>query len=462
MTAFFAVQFHVNLTDMMETLADNAGGLSNSEIVMLLEWAETYTGNVASLFEGAERLMQPPVSETLRPLVSVYCSRSREMMSMWSSNIMRREMRSPPTTIGTKYYSPGGVDLFQIVGSQISAVLRDEDMVGTIKASLLGALMEESGAVLKSFAESQAEYAREVSAERGGGALERLCALANNQLRSYKETVELAEQTSELMYTYLDLDEAAAAFLESATAAVSGIADVVFVDISGELQRLFASSAVEEVEEAAATIVATFEDYYGDLRLWLEKSMWKELAVQALDQFAVRFVCALLCARPSMSPEILIGALPEVVDDVLGALRVEGVDAQKTEAGTRAIDSMLALARAPPGELAREYEDVLVVEGPVELKVIESLLDGPRREEFEGGERKETVAECEEVLASYVGERRARGEEVEMPEGSVWGRVHRSVQRAKGWTKLRGRKTTIASASALLTPKRTPRREPKD
>ena len=445
LTTMFAVRFHVNLTYLMETVAGNANSLSNSEIVTLLEWAETYTSNVSSLFEGSEKMMQPPVSETLRPLINEYSSRSRDMMAAWSQNVLKREMETAPSQIGSKYYTPGGIDLFQIVGSQISAVLRDEDLFGSIKASLLGPLIAESGTVLKQFAESQAAFASRVSRERGDRCLERLCALANNQLRSYKESVELAEQTAELMYTYLDLDEAASSFLECASAAIGGIVDVVYVDIVSELRRLFTQcSDAEEAAEVSATIVATFEDYYGDLKSWLEKSMWKQLAVASFERFAVQFIAVYLASSPSMPKDVLVDVLPDVVEEAVAALSVDDVDTEKVEPSMRALSSIMRLASASPTKIAAAYDDILLEDAPVEVKVIESLFEGPRRQEVEPADVQEIVAACTEVF-----EDRKKDATTEVTEDSVWGRVHQSIQKAKGWNKLRRKKTTLVVASSF-------------
>ena len=444
LTKLIPLRFHANLTELMECVAENATSLSNAEIIILLEWGETYTMNVSSLFEGAEALLHPPVSETLRPLITAYCDRSRDLMAQWSNNILKRENETAPQQIGKKWYSPGGVDLFAIVGSQISAVLRNEDIIGTIKASLLGPLIAETGGVLKTFAEKQREYAMNLSVERGPMCLEKLVACANNQLRSYKENVELAEQAAELMFTYLDLDESANAFLETGTAAVSGIVDVMFVDIDSELNRLFGQcTSEEECKEVCGTIVATFEDYYGDLKSWLEKSMWKQLIMIAFEKFVIQFVAIFLCSKLSIEAVQLFEVINEIVDDITMALSVPDVDQGKIAESVKPLNSFLLVATAPAEYISIEFEKLLHQEGPIELKIIESLCDGPRRQDMEPAQSQEIVSECKEIYSSYVDKMRDQNLETEFAEDTIWGRIHSSIQRKGGWGKLRRRKTTL-------------------
>ncbi|KIY92823.1 hypothetical protein MNEG_15140, partial [Monoraphidium neglectum] len=193
--------------------------------------------------------------------------------------------------------TPGAVDFFRILNENV-AVLEDISRGEVLYAAACRALK-----VMRDFTASQQAYL-----SKGGLPLEMLCALLNNNVEAYGQSLEFTEHSLlEAPYAgKLDVEETCRSFLEVAKSMAGAISAEVMRDagLGDQFGRLYSHSDWV-AGTTTATILATLQDYFGDISTFVEPGFAKRVAELVLEELVRRYAAALVLAPPPASDLVL-------------------------------------------------------------------------------------------------------------------------------------------------------------
>jgi exocyst complex component 3 len=139
--------------------------------------------------------------------------------------------------------------------------------------------------------------------------LENLCALINNNLRCYELSSELSSSTlealSENYAEQVNFEDTCKGFLEVAKEAVLQTVGVIFEDPG--VQDLLAKVYQKDWMDGMVTeyLVATFADYFGDVKLYVEERSFRRFVESCLEETIVVYVDHLLSQKNYIKEEMV-------------------------------------------------------------------------------------------------------------------------------------------------------------
>jgi hypothetical protein len=330
----------------LAALAAAPDALSNDDILALLAWVQSVEAeeeeeedndddadadaDAAAFADEEEARAQPaaPLRRCVAGLRAVYVARSGDALRAWTRNIMARDAATPPqrtvaagdasssASASGVFLTAAPVDIFRLVHEQARVVA---------DARAGDALCDDVAAmhlsVLDDYAAALAAAARAAGDAGAPGALEALCAAANNAAlcgRKMEEEFALGGVASRALSPTTPsvsvADRAAAtsaAFASAAAAALHRLSEIVFWDVEAVLWRLFTaerynssamssatSSASEGTHPALRAALATLDDYFADFAAFLLPPVCATLRAEAAKRAAVTFAALLLTGAP--------------------------------------------------------------------------------------------------------------------------------------------------------------------
>ena len=317
--------------------------VSNAAILAALGWVPWYfqTLRLKYKIEAPEEL-QPPLSTAADALLASYVERTRRSLKTWADNIARADATLEPTADANgRLSSPAFVDVMRLVSDQVrlvqdvngklllevgaagmDAFLRfQQQLMKAVKAPL-----EDEGAQAKGRrrhgrsrsgdADSTLDaYAHEeqMRAELLELALARMASMANSCLVAASEMVPYAESIARMLqgphalaaFSLMDARAVARAFAETAAAASDRSADIVLHDIIAKLlPELFTDrwARANAADSVVGSMVATLEDYSGDLRRFMDPPVFTATMNACLEKTVVGYLGALVLKTPRALP----------------------------------------------------------------------------------------------------------------------------------------------------------------
>lgn len=230
-------------------------------------------------------------------LTDKYIERMRQQLNTWFTNILQADMSDEPKvgddgTIST----PGAVDFFRVVNAQVNVV---EDIS---KGDMLLKTGQMAVRVMRDFQDAERRYLE------GELSVEMVCAMVNNNVRCYNESMEFAERVEDSLDDdhkgLLDIEEQCRGFLElakSATALLvkSIFSDTAFVDLFSKL----CCSDDWKQGTITASILATLGDYLADFKRMLEEAFFKRLCEMSLEEGVAHFMAAVVTFTRAITEE---------------------------------------------------------------------------------------------------------------------------------------------------------------
>ena len=298
-----AGEYRQHLLSTLDFVGLCSANLANEDILQVVAWVGRASGALRALGLPEDEASLGPGAGLeaggVARLVERYVDRMAATLSTWLGNIVREDYAGrPKVSPEGRAWTPGPIDFFRILHEQLGLVWRVDDD---------GALALAVGrAALRAMDEYRAAQLAAVA--RGDLGLEMLAAAVNNGLRCREEGLRFAERVraglSRRLRAALDVERACEAFEAVTRRGVVAVTRLVFSDpgMVALLLQLGCSPAWR-AGTCLASVLATVEDYLGDLDVLLQPQTRDRLMEAIVDETVALYCAALLCFLTAVGDE---------------------------------------------------------------------------------------------------------------------------------------------------------------
>ncbi|PSC69331.1 exocyst complex component Sec6 [Micractinium conductrix] len=294
-------EHHRQLGSMVDFIGLCADNLANSDILKVMQWIAAYQDALGEFgVEESEVAFPAGPHAGLSLLIGKYVERIAATLSAWLINIVEGDFKSEPKTDQDgRVWTPGAVDFFRILNEQVT-VVADVDQ---------GVMLLRVG---QSAVQTMLDFHAAQRAHLAGGMLplEQLCAVVNNNVRCYDESLEFAEGLEDALGDAykgsLDVEDACRGFLDLAKEGAAGCVATVFSDPAfADLFSRVACSEEWKRGELTGSVLATLEDFLQDFERMVQPAFYRRLAEALLEETVAHYVAGVLCFLRGVSEEDL-------------------------------------------------------------------------------------------------------------------------------------------------------------
>lgn len=302
---WFLLTYHRNIHAIISPYLKSK--LGPADILYLIGWVHAYHDEMASQLGISSEDLEPRLLEDREAeLIAEYVALSRGKMNEWIGNLLAVESKTfverpqaPETDADDRYMTPSGIDLYQIVKQHMDTA------AGASRDRLLLEIVAECVKSVNGFINGMS---RTLAVEKNKY-FEKpddvpplfedyVITLGNTCLRWVSYVQELVEDMEEVLASeYVaqaskTLKSLSENFVSLAKDCTQVLVEIIFQSVRPALQQLFTVTWYGK-ERLVETVVATFEDFFGDYKRHADPFLLNKLITDVLERIVILYLVQL-------------------------------------------------------------------------------------------------------------------------------------------------------------------------
>lgn len=407
----FAKEYHRLITEEIQPFLEPGAKILTGDILNLVRCTYEYEAELSAL--GVVDLT-PRLATMVECLIPAYCSQIRELMTRWCGNILAVDEDAAPITADGLLCTHAPVDLFKMVNQQLEVVepLCWYQLNVVAVQECEWALTHFQGMLM---ARLQQQATKPMT-------LEYIAAVINNNSRCYDLVAELQDKANEMLENSkpddiqlepCDFDTVAHGFHNVAKTAVSNMAALLFQELGPTFEFFFSKDWVQE--EPMETVIATLDDYLGEISTIIMDFFFKKLANECLHRVTRGILDSAIHHHSKFAVDDDTAELLSNDQKKLALFFSRFIREKSVNNALKVVEAMSEFldAEPDPGMISLHFESIHAAHPQIAYPVAESLLS--MRKDLERKEIKEVLAACQQIAKGSKTDDDRSGEPIAVP-----------------------------------------------